>query len=62
MKMDQMVLGEVYRDKMTGFEGVCTGMSWFWYGRDTVMLENADDSDEPVRFWIAVERAVRKEN
>lgn len=44
-------LGQLYRDRVTGFEGVATARCEFQHGDDQVQLEN-----EQAHRWIEVSR------
>ena len=61
MKMDQVVFGKVYRDKVTGFEGVCTAKVKYMFDVDTVLLESVDKGNKPVVYWAPASRVELKE-
>jgi hypothetical protein len=51
--LDDIVLGERYKDKITGFEGICTGKYEFMYGCHRVNLQGVING-EPKDFVFDV--------
>jgi hypothetical protein len=47
-----IVLGERYRDKQTGFEGVATCVSFFQHACERVMLESYDAAKQDVKEYV----------
>ena len=44
----QLVMGNTYKDKITGFEGVCTGIVTYITGCDQALLQpSLDDTGKP---------------
>ncbi len=58
--MDTLTLGEKYRDTITGFVGVCTGICAYLYGCRQALLTPELDSDGKIvkGIWIDEQRLV----
>lgn len=48
------VLGRRYRDTVTGFEGVCTGIAWYSHALTSAQLEATDGTTTAA--WYTVTR------
>lgn len=53
--MSGCVLGEKYRDSISGYEGVCTGRAEYLYGCVQVCLSGGD-AGKPTTEWFDEQR------
>lgn len=49
-------LGDRVVDKVTGFEGLVTGLVEYLYEKPNALLEGVDNTGQPISIWVASER------
>lgn len=49
-------LGDRAIDKVTGFEGLVTGLVEYLYEKPGTLLEGVDNAGQPISIWVASER------
>ena len=56
MRFDQIEFGKKYRDRITGFAGVCTGKVEYQSEEQRILLEGVDSTGRPVEQWVCLSR------
>lgn len=54
--IDEVPLDKVYRDRITGFEGVAVAKSEFLSGTQKVCLERGNSACSSEELWVDVQR------
>lgn len=49
-------LGDRVVDKVTGFEGLVTGLVEYLYEKPNALLEGVDNTGQPISIWVTLDR------
>lgn len=49
-------LGDRATDKVTGFEGLVTGLVEYLYEKPNALLEGIDANGHPISVWVTLDR------